>query len=79
MGQGDAEGAAQAAGPVGAAVRGQALYRLHRAHQHPLPDAVQVPPPAPTQVHVQVSEAGNVSATVAPVTASGPTLLAVTV
>src|SRR6476620_5410257 len=32
----------------------------------PLPDAVQVPPPAPTQVKVQVSTAGNVSATVAP-------------
>src|SRR5581483_5916577 len=32
----------------------------------PLPDAVHVPPPAPTQVHVQVSAAGNVSATRAP-------------
>ena len=32
----------------------------------PLPDAVHVPPPAPTQVQVQVSLAGKVSATVAP-------------
>src|SRR5580765_8766562 len=41
--------------------------------------AVQVPPPAPTQVVLQVSEAGNVSATVAPVAALGPALLAVMV
>src|SRR5215217_4785268 len=33
----------------------------------PEPAAVQVPPPVPAQVHVQVSEAGKVSATVAPV------------
>ena len=32
----------------------------------PDPAAVQVPPPAPTQVHVAVRAAGNVSATVAP-------------
>src|SRR6187402_2039895 len=32
----------------------------------PEPAAVQVPPPAPTQVQVAVSEAGNVSATMAP-------------
>src|SRR5678816_1825408 len=30
----------------------------------PDPDAVQVPPPDPTQVHEQVKAAGNVSATV---------------
>ena len=34
----------------------------------PVPDAVHVPPLAPAQVHVHVSDAGNVSATVAPVT-----------
>ncbi len=39
----------------------------------PEPDAVQVPPPAPTQVQVApVSAAGKVSATVAPVAALGP-------
>src|SRR3954469_4015665 len=45
----------------------------------PLPLAVQVPPLAPTHVQVAVSDAGNVSATVAPVTALGPALLAVIV
>src|SRR6187551_20968 len=45
----------------------------------PDPEAVQVPPPAPTQVHVAVSAAGNVSATVAPVALLGPALLAVIV
>src|SRR3954469_18521777 len=40
----------------------------------PLPAAVQVPPPAPTQVHVQVSDAGKVSATVAPGALLGPAL-----
>ena len=45
----------------------------------PEPAAVQVPPPAPTQVQVQVKTAGKVSATVAPVTGSGPALLAVMV
>src|SRR4029077_13810984 len=45
----------------------------------PPPDAVQVPLPAPRHVHVQVSEAGNVSATVAPVASPGPALLAVIV
>ena len=40
--------------------------------------AVQVPPPAPTHVHVAVRAAGNVSATVAP-EASGPAFDAVTV
>src|SRR4051794_11076267 len=45
----------------------------------PEPDAVQVPPPAPAQVHVAVSEAGKVSATVAPVALLGPALLAVIV
>ena len=40
----------------------------------PLPAAVHVPPPAATQVQVTpVSVAGKVSATVAPVTADGPT------
>jgi len=45
----------------------------------PEPAAVQVPPPAPTQVQVAVSEAGNVSATVAPVALLGPALDAVIV
>ena len=38
----------------------------------PDPDAVHVPPPAPTQVHEQVSDAGNVSATVDPGALLGP-------
>ena len=45
----------------------------------PAPAAVHVPPPAPTQVHVAVSDAGNVSATVAPGALLGPALLAVIV
>ena len=45
----------------------------------PEPLAVQVPPPAPTQVHVQVRAAGKVSVTVAPVALLGPELLAVIV
>src|SRR3954465_29578 len=45
----------------------------------PEPEAVQVPPPAPAQVQVQVSEAGKVSATVAPVALLGPALEAVIV
>src|SRR6185295_1324621 len=45
----------------------------------PEPDAVQVPPPAPTQVHVQVREAGKVSATVLPDASLGPALEAVIV
>ena len=45
----------------------------------PEPDAVHVPPPAPTQVQVQVSDAGKVSATVDPVALLGPALLAVMV
>src|SRR5258706_580014 len=45
----------------------------------PEPAAVQVPPPRPAHVHVQVRLAGNVSATVAPVTALGPALLPVIV
>ena len=46
----------------------------------PLPDAVQVPPPAAVHVHVAaVSDAGNVSTTVAPTTADGPVFEAVTV
>src|SRR5699024_3040857 len=43
------------------------------------PDAVQVPPPAPTQVQVQVSLAGNVSATVLPGALLGPAFEAVIV
>src|SRR6185436_2247721 len=45
----------------------------------PEPDAVHVPPPAPTQVHVQVRDAGKVSATVAPGALLGPGLEAVIV
>ena len=45
----------------------------------PEPEAVAVPPPAPTAVHVAVSEAGRVSATVAPVTLLGPAFEAVIV
>jgi hypothetical protein len=45
----------------------------------PAPDAVHVPPPAPTHVQLQVSDAGNVSATVDPLALDGPALLAVMV
>src|SRR5690242_17890221 len=45
----------------------------------PDPEAVQVPPPAPTQVQVAVRLAGSVSATVAPEALLGPALLAVMV
>jgi hypothetical protein len=45
----------------------------------PDPDAVQVPPPAPTHVHVAVNTAGNASATVAPDVFDGPAFDAVTV
>ena len=45
----------------------------------PEPAAVQVPPPAPTHVQLQVSDAGNVSATVAAVTGSLPAFDAVIV
>src|SRR5262245_27984011 len=45
----------------------------------PEPDAVHVPPPAPTHVHVAVNEAGNVSATVDPEALLGPALDAVIV
>src|SRR5262245_27281273 len=45
----------------------------------PDPAAVHVPPPAPTQVHVAVSAAGNASPTVAPPASLGPALLAVIV
>src|SRR3954469_17462350 len=38
----------------------------------PAPEAVQVPPPAPTHVQVQVNDAGKVSATVAPEAVLGP-------
>ena len=38
----------------------------------PEPDAVHVPPPAPTHVHEHVSDAGNVSATVDPGALLGP-------
>jgi hypothetical protein len=40
----------------------------------PEPDAVQVPPLAPTQVHVHVSDAGNASVTFDPGAALGPLL-----
>src|SRR5689334_19248003 len=42
----------------------------------PLPDAAQLPPPAPTHVHVQVNDAGNVSATVDEVKPCGALALA---
>ena len=45
----------------------------------PLPEAVQIPPPAPTQVQVAVKAAGNMSATVAPVALPGPAFEAVMV
>src|SRR5437870_2888073 len=45
----------------------------------PAPPAVQVPPVRPEQVQVQVSEAGNVSATVEAVALLGPALEAVMV
>ena len=41
--------------------------------------AVHVPPPAPRHVHEQLSDAGNVSATVAPGALLGPTFDAVIV
>ena len=45
----------------------------------PDPAAVQVPPPDPAQVQLQVSAAGKVSATVTPVAAAGLLLEAVIV
>src|SRR5262245_28346993 len=45
----------------------------------PEPDAVHVPPPAPTHVHVAVNDAGNVSLTDAPGALLGPALDAVIV
>jgi hypothetical protein len=45
----------------------------------PEPDAVHVPPPAPTHVQVAVREAGNVSATVEPGALLGPAFEAVIV
>src|SRR6187455_154998 len=45
----------------------------------PEPAAVQVPPPAPTQVQAQVRSAGKVSATVEPVALLGPAFEAVVV
>src|SRR3954465_11383411 len=51
--------------------------RLTVSPMLPEPEAVQVPPPAPTHVHVQVSEAGKVSATEEPGALLGPALLAV--
>jgi hypothetical protein len=43
----------------------------------PLPPAGQVAPPHPTQVHVTLPHsAGNVSATLAPLAALGPALVA---
>jgi hypothetical protein len=40
------------------------------------PDAEHVPPPTPVHVQLAVNDAGNVSATVAPVASLGPVLLA---
>jgi hypothetical protein len=48
------------------------LGRLTELLMFPEPDAVHVPPLAPTQVHEQVSDAGNVSATVEPGALLGP-------
>src|SRR6516162_11642573 len=45
----------------------------------PAPDAVHVPPDEPAQVHVHVSAAGNVSATVDPGALLGPAFDAVIV
>src|SRR5580765_1735211 len=45
----------------------------------PLPLAVHVPPEAPTQVHVQVAVAGNVSTTLEPGALLGPAFDAVIV
>jgi len=53
--------------------------RFTRSLMLQLPEAVHVPPPAPEQVQVQVSDAGNVLATVVPVALLGPALLAVIV
>ena len=53
--------------------------RLTRSLMLPEPDAVQLPPPAPPQVHVQASDAGNVSATVDPGALLGPAFDAVMV
>ena len=53
--------------------------RLAKSLMLPEPDAVQVPPPAPTHVQLQVRDAGKVSATVVPVALLGPALLAVMV
>ncbi len=51
--------------------------RLTRTLTLPDPEAGQVPPPAPTQVHVAPRiAAGNVSVTVAPIASLGPALLA---
>ena len=50
--------------------------RLTAALRLPLPDAGQLPPPAPAQLHVAaVIAAGKLSVTVAPVTALGPALV----
>src|SRR3954454_7527838 len=51
--------------------------RLTVSPMLPEPEAVQVPPPAPTHVQVQVSEAGKVSATEEPGALLGPALEAV--
>jgi hypothetical protein len=48
--------------------------RLTASLMLPEPDAVHVPPFAPTHVHVQVSDAGNVSDTFDPGAALGPLL-----
>ena len=48
------------------------LGRLTKLLMLPEPDAVHVPLPAPTHVHEQVKDAGNVSATVEPGALLGP-------
>ena len=45
----------------------------------PAPEAVQVPPPAPTHVQLQVSVAGIMSSTNTPLASLGPAFAAVTV
>ena len=66
--------------PVMVKVTAAPTGRFTSSLRLPLPEAVQVPPAEPTQVQVTpLREAGSVSATVAPVTLTGPALLAVSV
>jgi hypothetical protein len=50
--------------------------RFTASPMFPEPLAVHVPPLRPAQAHVQVSDAGNASVTVAPMASLGPALLA---